>query len=127
MARDVNHHVASCSVCSKTKVPHHYPMGKLLPLETPQCPWSHKAVDFITNMLESLGNTTILIIALPSAFELVEILFEQIFRHYGIPEDIVSDRSPQFTSPVWSNFLEKLGSRSVSQDIILKQIDRCNG
>ena len=36
-------------------------------------------------------------------------LFEQVFRHYGLPEDIVSDRGPQFTSRVWKAFMGKLG------------------
>ncbi|KAK6324556.1 hypothetical protein J4Q44_G00038980, partial [Coregonus suidteri] len=30
--------------------------------------------------------------------EVAEALFQQVFRHYGLPEDIVSDRGPQFTS-----------------------------
>ena len=37
-----------------------------------------------------------------------EALFMQGFRHYGIPEDIVSDRGPQFTSSVWKAFMERL-------------------
>jgi hypothetical protein len=31
------------------------------------------------------------------------------YRHYGVPEDIVSDRGPQFTSRVWRAFMERLG------------------
>ncbi len=33
---------------------------------------------------------------------------EQVFRFYGLPEDIVSDRGPQFTSRVWSAFCQQL-------------------
>ena len=29
--------------------------------------------------------------------------------HYGVPEDIVSDRGSQFTSMVWRAFMERLG------------------
>lgn len=67
-------------------------------------------------------NTTILVIAdrfsrglrlvplpaLPSAFETAELLFTHVFRHCGIPEDIVRDHGPQVTSRVWSSFLKKL-------------------
>ncbi|KAK3514894.1 hypothetical protein QTP70_033824 [Hemibagrus guttatus] len=35
---------------------------------------------------------------LPTALETAEALFNNIFRHFGIPEDIVSDRGPQFIS-----------------------------
>lgn len=46
---------------------------------------------------------------LPTAFETAEMLFSQIFRHFGIPEDIVSDRGPQFISRVWKSFFNLLG------------------
>lgn len=39
-----------------------------------------------------------------TAFE----LFQQVFRIYGIPEDIVSDRGLQFTSKVWQAFCKHL-------------------
>ncbi|KAK6307344.1 hypothetical protein J4Q44_G00224920 [Coregonus suidteri] len=35
---------------------------------------------------------------LPTALQTAEALFTHVFRHYGVPEDIVSDRGPQFTS-----------------------------
>ncbi|KAL7841372.1 hypothetical protein SRHO_G00250630 [Serrasalmus rhombeus] len=35
---------------------------------------------------------------------------EQVFRTISIPEDIISDRGPQFTSQVWSAFFRTLGS-----------------
>ncbi len=36
-------------------------------------------------------------------------MFNHVFRYFGIPEDIVSDRGPQFISRVWKNFLKLLG------------------
>ncbi len=45
---------------------------------------------------------------LPTAFETAEILCNNVFRFYGLPEDIVSDRGPQFTSRVWSSFFRQL-------------------
>ncbi len=38
-----------------------------------------------------------------------ESLFNQVFRNFGIPEDIVSDRGPQFISRVWWAFFNLLG------------------
>ncbi|XP_055746967.1 uncharacterized protein LOC129829313 [Salvelinus fontinalis] len=38
-----------------------------------------------------------------------EALFQQVFRHYGLPENIISDCGPQSTSRVWRAFMEKLG------------------
>ena len=46
---------------------------------------------------------------MPTAFQTAEALFHHVFRLFGIPEDIVSDRGPQFTSQVWTAFFESLG------------------
>ncbi|KAK3509393.1 hypothetical protein QTP70_033162, partial [Hemibagrus guttatus] len=45
----------------------------------------------------------------PTALETAECLFNHVFRYYGLPEDIVSDRGPQFTSRVWRAFCKHLG------------------
>ncbi len=85
-------------------------------------PWSHVAIDFITDLPNSQGNTTILTIVdrfskacrlipvpkLPTSLETAELLCNQVFRYYGLPDDIVSDRGPQFTSRVWSAFFKSL-------------------
>lgn len=41
---------------------------------------------------------------LPTAMEPAQALFQHVFRAYGIPGDIVSDRGTQFTSQVWKTF-----------------------
>ncbi|KAI2652628.1 Transposon Tf2-8 polyprotein [Labeo rohita] len=96
---------------------------KLVPLPIPERPWSHLGVDFVTDLPESEGNTGVLVIVdrfskacklvplrgLPTALEMAERLFHQVFRHYGLPEEIVSDRCPQFTSHVWKAFFKLLG------------------
>jgi hypothetical protein len=38
-----------------------------------------------------------------------ETLFTDVFQDYGMPEDIISDLGPQFTSRVWRAFMERLG------------------
>lgn len=45
---------------------------------------------------------------LPTAMESAELLFQHVFRYFGIPEDIVSDRGPQFISRVWKSFFKLL-------------------
>ena len=123
MSKDIHSFVQSCSICSQCKTPKTLPAGKLMPLPVPDRPWSHLAIDFITELPESQGFTTILTVAdrfsrgvrfnpfphLPTAFQTAEALFNHVFRFFGIPEDIVSDRGPQFTSQVWSAFFEQIG------------------
>lgn len=45
----------------------------------------------------------------PTAPETAEALFHHVFRNFGLPEDIVSDRGPQFISRFWRAFLRLLG------------------
>lgn len=122
LINDVSEYVKSCSVCAQSKTPQELPAGLLEPLPIPQHPWSHLAVDFVTDLPSSNGNTTILTIidrfskacrliqlkGLPTAMETAQALFHHVFRAYGIPEDIVSDRGSQFTSRVWQAFCKQL-------------------
>ncbi|KAI2667413.1 Transposon Tf2-6 polyprotein [Labeo rohita] len=115
--------IRNCTVCSMTKVLHHLPAGLLQPLPVPQRPWSHIAVDFITDLPPFSGYTTILTVVdrfskgcrliplskLPTAMETAEVLCNWVFRFYGLPEDIVSNRGPQFSSRLWSSFFHLLG------------------
>ncbi|KAI2645604.1 Transposon Tf2-9 polyprotein [Labeo rohita] len=41
--------------------------------------------------------------------ETAEALCNSVFRFYGLPENIISDRGPQFTSRLWSDFFNLLG------------------
>ncbi|KAK1793406.1 hypothetical protein P4O66_011786, partial [Electrophorus voltai] len=115
MPGDIVRYVESCTECSSSKVPRIPPAGKLLPLPTPRRPWSHLAIDFITDLPVSEDNGVILVIVdrfskmvrflplkgLPTAWEMADHLFCHIFWQFRLLEDIVSDRGPQFTSRVW--------------------------
>ncbi|KAK3508687.1 hypothetical protein QTP70_004201 [Hemibagrus guttatus] len=118
MAADVRRYVQGCKECAMAKTPRQLPSGKLLPLPVPNRPWSHLGVDFITDLPNSRTHTCIFVIVdrfskacrllplkgPPTAMEAAELLFNQVFRYFGIPENIVSDRGPQFVSRVWRAF-----------------------
>ncbi|KAK7887001.1 hypothetical protein WMY93_026622 [Mugilogobius chulae] len=124
MNSDTREYVSACSVCARNKSSHRAPAGFLRPLPIPQRPWSHIAVDFVTGLPPSGGNTTILTVVdrfsksvhfialpkLPSALETADLLVLHVFRLHGIPLDIVSDRGPQFTSQVWRAFCRAVGA-----------------
>ena len=124
MAADTREFVATCSVCARSKASHQAPAGLLRPLPIPHRPWSHIAVDFITGLPPSEGNTVVLTIVdrfskaahfiplsrLPSALETANLLVVHVFRLHGIPVDIVSDRGPQFAARTWRAFCLALGA-----------------
>ncbi len=78
---------------------------------------------FFTDLPASDGNTCILVTVdrlskacrlvplkgLPTAMETAEVLFNHVFRNFGIPKDIVSDRGSLFISQVWRSFFSLLG------------------
>ncbi len=60
MARDIREFVLACSVCARGKTSNRPPEGLLQPLSVPSRPWSHIALDFVTALPPSLGNTVVL-------------------------------------------------------------------
>uniref|UniRef100_A0A8C7WV78 Gypsy retrotransposon integrase-like protein 1 n=1 Tax=Oryzias sinensis TaxID=183150 RepID=A0A8C7WV78_9TELE len=124
LERDVKEYIAACTTCAGSKTSNRPPSGLLQPLPVPSRPWSHIAVDFITGLPPSQGHSVILTVIdrfskaaqfiplpqLPSASETADVLVNHVFRHHGIPSDIVSDCGPQFTSQVWKAFCSALGA-----------------
>ncbi|XXQ39875.1 reverse transcriptase [Plasmodiophora brassicae] len=43
-----------------------------------------------------------------TAVELSDLFLQQVFRLHGLPDDIVSDRGPQFVSAFWKHLLDRL-------------------
>lgn len=118
ISQDVSKYVRGCSVCAITNTK--LPEGKFVPLPIPQRPWSHLGVNFMMGLPRSQNYTCVLVVMdrfskgcklipltkLPTAFETAEALF---FCNFGIPEDIVSVRGPQFISKIWKAFFKIFG------------------
>ncbi|KAK3511981.1 hypothetical protein QTP70_027651 [Hemibagrus guttatus] len=109
MAEDVARFARGCSVCAIVSTSCRLPEGKLVPLLIPRCPWSH--LDHFSKACKLIP-----LKGLPTALETAEALFSNVFRHFGIPEDIMSDRVPQFISRVWRGFFKLLGCRAYCYD-----------
>ncbi|KAK3552136.1 hypothetical protein QTP86_001687 [Hemibagrus guttatus] len=123
LGSDVEGYVCACSTCAQARTSRHLLEGLLEPLPIPRCPWSHLSVDFLTDLPDSGGFTTIMVVVdrfskgrkliplkgLPTAMQLAEAMFQHVFRNFSLPEDIVSDRGPQFTSRVWGSLCARLG------------------
>jgi len=46
-----------------------------------------------------------------TAQEVAELVFEQIYKHHGVPRAIISDRDSLFTSLFWSHLYKAIGSQ----------------
>ncbi len=94
VARDAREFVLACPVCAVGKGSNRPPVGLLRPLSIPSRPWSHIAMDFVTGLPPSSGNTVVLTVVdrfskavhfiplpkLPSARETAVIVFDHVFR-----------------------------------------------
>ncbi|KAI2644146.1 Transposon Tf2-6 polyprotein [Labeo rohita] len=94
------------------------------PLPIPSRPWSHLALDFVSGLPPSRGNTVILTVVdrfskaahfiplpkLPSAKETAQVVVDHVSRIHGLPLDVVSDRGPQFVSRFWKEFCRQIGA-----------------
>jgi hypothetical protein len=114
--------VLSCNTCSKLKNPRHCPYGLLQPLPIPRQPWSSVSMDFITdlpssknfdaifviiNQLTKMAHFT-LVLRLSPGKKTTRFFVDNIYRYRGLPNDIISDRGPQFISKFWRSLFEIL-------------------
>ena len=93
------------------------------PLDTPPGPWKEISADFITDLRESEGFNSILVVVdrfskevefIPStksisALDTAKLYLRHVWKHHGLPTGIVSDRGPQFASQVMKDICKRLG------------------
>jgi len=126
MDSHVRKYVSGCEVCHRIKAPQHARHRINMPLVIPSRPWEGVTMDFITALPESAasGDTGILVIVdrltkmaiyLPcrkdiDSPELARLIFEHVICKRGVPDNIVTDRSTQFTSRFWTRVCSHLST-----------------
>ncbi|KAI2656629.1 Transposon Tf2-9 polyprotein [Labeo rohita] len=60
--QDVTRYIKGCSGCAMFTTPRRLPEGKLVPLPLPQRPWTRMGIDCATDLPNSNGYTTILVV-----------------------------------------------------------------
>ena len=101
-------------------------------------PFYSFSIDFITRLPLSNGFNTILVMMdqgatktmvlapctkLTDILETVKLLQENVFKHFGLPKQIIFDRGPQFASKVFQTLCKKLGIKSKLSTIFHSQTD----
>jgi hypothetical protein len=122
MAKDIKHFTDSCEVCGRCKVPRHKPYGLLEPLPAATKPWSSVTMDFIVELPKSQDYNAILVVVdrmtklshfIPcttniTAEETATLFINNVFKLHGLPDEIISDRGPQFKSQFWKTLFSTL-------------------
>jgi len=116
--------VRSCPKCQQNKTSRRQPYGLSSPLELQYAPWQSIAMDFITELPELEGYDQLWVVIDrftkmahflllrkegKKAADLAVIFAREIWKFYGLPTDIVSDRDSHFTSETWKEFLRLSG------------------
>ena len=112
LATAVDQYVRSCDTCQRNKAVRHAPSGLLNPLPIPSRPWSSVSLDWITDLPPSNYHDAILVVVdrltkmaifIPTtksmpAPDVVTIFIQHVVHVHGVPDTLVSDRDPVFTS-----------------------------
>jgi transposase InsO family protein len=127
MRRFVKEYVRTCETCARNKPTNHRRYGQLHPLPIPEAPWNSVSMDYIVELPNSQGYNAIYVCVdrltkmahfIPTTAEgTAKLYLREVFKHHGLPKDIVSDRGPQFTAKFTKALLEACaikGNRSTA-------------
>jgi transposase InsO family protein len=122
---DVIRYVRNCSECRRTTPAKDKTPGLLKPLPISDRPWKAISMDYHYLPKDKHGYDCVYVvvdrfgkrvISIPcyrtvTARDMARMFVERIYRYYGPPDTIVSDRGPQFISDFWHEFTRILGIR----------------
>ena len=121
MASDTRSYCETCVTCKRSKPNNQKPYGLLNPLAIPSEPWESIGVDFVgplpisCNRDSEFDSITVVICLLTAMVEIIpsrsnykaqdiaELMFENDYKHHGLPKTIISDRDVLFTSTFWKH------------------------
>ncbi|GAA5866211.1 hypothetical protein JCM1840_005115 [Sporobolomyces johnsonii] len=128
MHADVVAFCRSCEPSGRGKSSSQKPFGFLHALDPPRRCWSRVGMDFVVGLplsifdgrpVDSILTVTdylskmVVLLPLPSTATAVDVataFHSGVFRRFGLPGAIVSDRDPKFTSAFWSALNCKIGT-----------------
>ncbi|KAG2956349.1 hypothetical protein PC119_g27720 [Phytophthora cactorum] len=111
----VRKYVRACEVCQRVK-PAAFSQAPLQSLPTPSECWQSISMDFVFGLPPDSKRRTGVVVfvdrfskmvhlaAVPAevtAVQTARLFVDMVFKHHGMPLDIVSDRDPRFTARFW--------------------------
>ncbi len=137
MSHDIERFCATCATCQTMNVSNQKPLGLLHNLPVPVRPWKLISMDFVGPFPECDGFDYLWVVVcrmtatthlIPmrtttKASELVWLFLKEITKLHGVPESIVSDRDPKFTSKFWQEFTWLIGTKLLMSMVFHPQMD----
>jgi hypothetical protein len=125
MADSVAHYIRTCPSCQLNKARNQAQYGDMKPLSTPDRCWESVSHDLITELpVTDSGNDCLVVfvdrlskrlILVPAqeqgltATKYADLFMQNVFRQWGAPRSLVSDRDPRFTANLWRSLTERMG------------------
>ncbi|KAG4045228.1 hypothetical protein PC123_g19356 [Phytophthora cactorum] len=119
----VHKYVRACELCQRVK-PAAISQAPLQPLPTPSECWQSISMGFVCGLLpDSKRRTGVVVfvdrkmvhlaavLAEVTAVQTARLLVDMVFKHHGMPLDIVSDRDPRFTARFGQEVFTLLGTQ----------------
>lgn len=125
LAVDVIAYVARCASCQRNKDSNQVPMGYLQSLEAPVSKGQVITVDFVGPLPRTARQHDFVMVIVDAftkrvwyhpttqritARQAARVIFDKVVTHQGLPEVIVSDRDPRFTSQIWQQIWAECGT-----------------
>jgi len=121
----VNNYINTCITCQRIKPPTKTPLGNLYPLPIPDRCWEEVSHDLITSLPRTPRGYDAIVTLVDrlskrdifaprqgniTAEGYENIIFQQVFRHFGLPKRLISDRNLRFTTQFWQSHFDHLGT-----------------
>ncbi|KAG2771987.1 hypothetical protein PC116_g21219 [Phytophthora cactorum] len=118
----VRKYVRACEVCQRMK-PAAFSQAPLHSLPTPSECWQSISMDFVFGLPPDSNGVVVFVdrfskmvhlAAVPAevtAVQTARLFVDMVFKHHGMPLDIVSDRDPRFTARFWQEVFTLLGTQ----------------
>ena len=136
----VKNYVKECGVCQQFKIDRNLSKPAFLPVEGAISTWpfANCSMDLITDLPLSEGFDSLLVVVdqgLTKGVILIpcnrtitvegtaQLLFKNLYKRFGLPDKIISDRGPQFTSKAFIELSKLLGIKSALSTVYHPQTD----
>ena len=130
IAKSVRQYIKTCDSCQRNKATNQKSAGLIQPLPPAGDRWESISMDYITQLPKTKNGydaITVIVDRLTkrahfvpchttdSAEDIAHLFLREVYRHHGLPKEIVSDRDTKHTSKFWSTLMSLLKvSRSMS-------------
>jgi transposase InsO family protein len=128
MEAEIKAYVHTCASCQRNKPVNKKPNGKLHPLPIPGDKWESVSMDFITQLPKTKGpiqydaivvfvdRLSKMVRIAPTTSDVTaegtaQLVLDHVFRHYGMPKTLITDRGSTFTSKMFEAFTKAMGTQ----------------